>query len=129
MQYVHFAEICRKCGNMQNMSQSHICIKLTCLTGYVFVYSHPASSRQYLYTMYTKLTRKGLDICPLPADICDSCFRGGAGVRGGKPPVAYMLQREVGQAAVAQAWEHGDGRGGMATQLARSPKHSFGLSK
>jgi len=26
----------------------------------------------------------------------------------------------VGQAAVAQAWEHGDRRGGMATQLARS---------
>jgi len=35
----------------------------------------------------------------------------------------------VGQAAVAQAWEHGDGRGGMATQLARSPQQSFGLSK
>ena len=29
MQYVHFAEIC---GNKQNMWQSHICIKLTCLT-------------------------------------------------------------------------------------------------
>ena len=26
----------------------------------------------------------------------------------------------VGQAAVVQAWEHGDGRGGTATQLARS---------
>ena len=30
----------------------------------------------------------------------------------------------VGQAAVAQAWEHGDGRGGTATQLARSPQQT-----
>jgi len=30
--------------------------------------------------MYTSLTRKaGFDICPLPADIRDSCFRGGVG--------------------------------------------------
>ena len=47
--------------------------------------------------MYTRLTCKGLDICPLPADNLsnkdrpsDSCFRGGAGARGGKPPVAQM---------------------------------------
>jgi len=41
--------------------------------------------------MYTSLTRKaGLDICPLPEDVRDSCFRGGAGSRGSKPPVAYM---------------------------------------
>ena len=31
-----------------------------------------------LYTMYTRLTRKGLHICPLPADAHDSCFRWGA---------------------------------------------------
>jgi len=38
-----------------------------------------------IYTsMFTSLTRRGLDICPLPADVRDSCFRGGAGVRGGK---------------------------------------------
>jgi len=43
---------------------------------------------RYLYTMYTRLTCKGLDICPLPADVRDSCFRGGAGVLGGRPPVA-----------------------------------------
>ena len=30
----------------------------------------------------------GLDICPLPADVLDSCFQGGADARGGKPPVA-----------------------------------------
>jgi len=32
-----------------------------------------------LYTMFTSLTRAtaGLDICPLPADVRDSCFRGG----------------------------------------------------
>ena len=36
------------------------------------------------YTMFTRLTRKGLDICPLPANVRNSCFRGGAGVRGGK---------------------------------------------
>jgi len=37
------------------------------------------------YTMFTRLTRKaGLDICPLPADVRDSCFRGGAGAREGK---------------------------------------------
>jgi len=35
-------------------------------------------------------TRAGLDICPLPADILDSCFQGGTGARGGKPPVALM---------------------------------------
>ena len=29
MPYAHFAEIC---GNLRNMRQSHICIKLTCLT-------------------------------------------------------------------------------------------------
>jgi len=32
MQYAHFAEICEKCGNMQ---QSHIRIKLTCVTGFL----------------------------------------------------------------------------------------------
>jgi len=32
MRYMHFAEICKKCGNIQNMWQSHIRIKLTCLT-------------------------------------------------------------------------------------------------
>jgi len=32
MRYMHFAEICEKCGNIQNMWQSHIRIKLTCLT-------------------------------------------------------------------------------------------------
>ena len=31
MRHAHFAEICEKCGNMQNMQQSHIRIKLTCL--------------------------------------------------------------------------------------------------
>ena len=29
----------------------------------------------------------GLDICPRTADVRDSCFRGRAGARGGKPPV------------------------------------------
>jgi len=38
-----------------------------------------------LYTTYTSLKRKAeLNICPLPADVRDSCFRGGAGVRRGK---------------------------------------------
>jgi len=38
-----------------------------------------------LYTTYTSLTRKAeLNICPLPADVRDSCFRGGAGVQRGK---------------------------------------------
>ena len=32
MRHAHFAEICEKCGNMQNMWQSHIRIKLTCLS-------------------------------------------------------------------------------------------------
>ena len=42
-----------------------------------------------IYTdMFTRLTRKGLDICPLPADVCDSCFWGGVDARGCKPPVA-----------------------------------------
>ena len=45
--------------------------------------------------MFTRLMRKGLDICPLPADVRNSCFRGGAGVRGGKPPVDAMSQRAV----------------------------------
>jgi len=31
MRYAHFAEICKKCGNKQNMQQSHFHIKLTCL--------------------------------------------------------------------------------------------------
>jgi len=31
MQYTHFAETGEKCGNMRNMQQSHIRIKLTCL--------------------------------------------------------------------------------------------------
>ena len=31
MQYAHFAEIWKKCGNMRNMRQSHIRVKLTCL--------------------------------------------------------------------------------------------------
>jgi len=39
-------------------------------------YSAPQS---IYYTKFTSLTCKGLDICPLPADVCDSCFRGGAG--------------------------------------------------
>jgi len=30
MQYAHFAEICDKCGNLWNMRELHICIKLTC---------------------------------------------------------------------------------------------------
>jgi len=29
MQYAHFADICEKCGNKQNMWQLHIRIKLT----------------------------------------------------------------------------------------------------
>jgi len=29
--YAHFAKICEKCRNMQNMWQSHIHVKLTCL--------------------------------------------------------------------------------------------------
>ena len=33
MRCVHFAEICEKCGNMRNMRQSHIRVKVTCLTG------------------------------------------------------------------------------------------------
>jgi len=44
------------------------------------------TNQAHLYTMNTRLTRKGLDICP--ADIHDSCFQGGVGARGGKPPVA-----------------------------------------
>ena len=32
----------------------------------------------------------GLDIYPLPADVRDSCFRGGVGARVGKPPVVWM---------------------------------------
>jgi len=32
-----------------------------------------------LYTMYTRFTCKGLDNCPLPVDVRDSCFLGGAG--------------------------------------------------
>jgi len=35
MRYAHFAEICEKCGNMRNMRQSHIRIKLTCLANKV----------------------------------------------------------------------------------------------
>ena len=31
VRYAHFAEMCEKCGNMRNMRQLHICIKLTCL--------------------------------------------------------------------------------------------------
>ena len=31
MRYAHFAEICEICGNMRNMWQSHIRVKLTCL--------------------------------------------------------------------------------------------------
>jgi len=31
MRYAHFAEICKKCVNMQNMRRSHIRIKLACL--------------------------------------------------------------------------------------------------
>ena len=31
MRHAHFAGICKKCGNMQNMQQSRIRIKLTCL--------------------------------------------------------------------------------------------------
>ena len=31
MRSAHFAEICKKYGNKQNMRQLHICIKLTCL--------------------------------------------------------------------------------------------------
>ena len=31
MRYEHFAEICEKCGNMRNMRQSHIRVKMTCL--------------------------------------------------------------------------------------------------
>jgi len=55
-----------------------------CIDGYLIYTS-------VLYTsMFTRLTRKGLDICTLPADVRDSCFRGGAGARGGKPPVAQM---------------------------------------
>jgi len=48
---------------------------------------HPYSSIIY-YTKFISLSRKGLDICPLPADVRHSCFRGGAGARGGKPPVS-----------------------------------------
>ena len=29
--YAHFSEMCEKCGNKQNMRQSHTRIKLTCL--------------------------------------------------------------------------------------------------
>jgi len=100
-----------------------------------------SQSDDIYYTEFTSLTRKGLDICPLPTDIRNSCFRGGAGARGGKPPVSVPSDRQqwaesathlwavncggrargsVGQAAVAQAWAHGDGRGGTATLLARS---------
>jgi len=32
MRYAHFAEICEKCGNMRNICQSYICVKLTCLS-------------------------------------------------------------------------------------------------
>jgi len=32
MRYAHFSQICEKCGNMRNMRQSHIHVKLTCLT-------------------------------------------------------------------------------------------------
>jgi len=35
--------------------------------------------KESLYTMYTRLTCKGLDICPIPTDVRDRCFRGGAG--------------------------------------------------
>ena len=48
MRYVHFAGICKKCGNMRNMQKSHIRVKLTCLR-YCFVtvsvihYSGPCS--------------------------------------------------------------------------------------
>jgi len=28
--YAHFAEICEKCGNVRNMQQSHIGVKLRC---------------------------------------------------------------------------------------------------
>ena len=31
VRYAHFAEIYEKCGNVRNMRQSHIRIKLTCL--------------------------------------------------------------------------------------------------
>jgi len=31
VRYVHFAELCEKCGSMRNVQQSHIRIKLTCL--------------------------------------------------------------------------------------------------
>jgi len=41
-------------------------------------------SSQIYTSMFTRSTRKGLDICPLPADVRHSCFRGGAGARGGK---------------------------------------------
>ena len=44
------------------------------------------SSLQIYYTIFTSLMCKGLDICPLPADVRDSCFWGGAGARRGKPP-------------------------------------------
>jgi len=40
------------------------------------------------YTVFTILMRKGLDICPLPTDVRDSCFRRGAGAQGGKPHAA-----------------------------------------
>jgi len=33
MRYADFAEICEKWGNMRNMRQSHIRVKVTCLTG------------------------------------------------------------------------------------------------
>jgi len=32
MRCAHFAEICEKCGNMRNMRESHICIKLARLS-------------------------------------------------------------------------------------------------
>jgi len=106
----------------------------------------PPGESTTLYSQAEAWRARDSTFAPSPADARDSCFRGGAGAWGGKPPVSVPSDRQqwaesarqhpwavncggrargsVGQAAVAQAWEHGDGRGGMATLLATAGRSS-----
>ena len=55
MRYVHFSEICKKCGYMQNIRQSRIRVKLTCLTAGAFMLINVAVCFLEVWCMYGEL--------------------------------------------------------------------------
>jgi len=77
MPYAHFAEIC---GNLRNMRQSHICIKLTCLTICPTSYNISAYMNNYVNVQQgrgiLRMTCSRLLVWPLYDSTCVDWYLG-----------------------------------------------------